>query len=259
MESPAPVPVPATSLMARMVNVFATPGEVFDEVKHARPATANWLVPVLLAIVIGIISIVTIYSQPAVIQQIRDQQGKVFDDQVKAGKMTQAQADQAQAAAGKIMGPAMMEILGSVSVVIMVFIRLFWWALVLWLLGKWFFQADYTYEKALEVTGLAFTLTILASIVVTLVCVLLGRLTLINLALLDPNGSPQGFLHMIMSSLDLFDIWLAAIISVGLARLANVSWGKAATVTGAYWILMQLFIITLSWSVFHIMSGLKHP
>ena len=38
----------AMSLAARLLNVFATPGDVFDDVKVAPASTANWLVPALL-------------------------------------------------------------------------------------------------------------------------------------------------------------------------------------------------------------------
>lgn len=243
--------------MARMLNIFATPGDVFDEVKASKPSVANWLVPILLSILIGAISIVVVFSQPNVMQQMRDQQNKVFEDQIKAGKMTQADADRAEAMMGKV-GPAIMEATAIVGIVIVMFVRLFWWALVLWLLGKWFLQADFPYQTALEVAGLASVISVLGSIVICLVSVTVGKMTVINLALLDPNGNPQGFLHMALADLELFDVWLAVLMSVGLARLAKVSWGKAATVTGVYWVIMQVLLVSVSWSASQLFSSLNH-
>ena len=43
-----PTPPPGTSLLARLLNVLAMPGQVFEEVRPARHAAGNWLVPVPL-------------------------------------------------------------------------------------------------------------------------------------------------------------------------------------------------------------------
>ena len=121
MEQIPPVPTlpaPASSLAARLTNIFVSPGDVFEEVKVSPPTANNWLVPVLLLAVIGVISTFVIFSQPAMMQQIREQQAKVFDQQVKAGKMTQSQADQAMAMAEKFSGPMMMKISGSIGAVV---------------------------------------------------------------------------------------------------------------------------------------------
>ena len=107
---------PTMSLPARLLNVFAVPGEVFTEVKSTQSLTSNWLVPAICSAVIGVIASFIIFSQPAVIQQLREQQTKVMEQQVKAGKMTQAQADQAQAIIEKFTGPTTMKIIGSVCV-----------------------------------------------------------------------------------------------------------------------------------------------
>ncbi|HKI69933.1 MAG TPA: hypothetical protein VKA67_10115, partial [Verrucomicrobiae bacterium] len=66
-ESPPPASQPAppkpahTSLAARLLNVFATPGDVFAEVKASGPCTANWLVPVLFSALVGVFSAIVIF------------------------------------------------------------------------------------------------------------------------------------------------------------------------------------------------------
>src|SRR5262245_42046331 len=56
METPPPIPSapapavprePEMSLFARLLNIFAVPGDVFEEVKQSRVRTANWLLPLL--------------------------------------------------------------------------------------------------------------------------------------------------------------------------------------------------------------------
>ena len=61
----------STSLAARLLNVFAIPGDVFEEVKNSAMCMANWLVPALLLIVVGCIGASLVYSQPAIQQQCK--------------------------------------------------------------------------------------------------------------------------------------------------------------------------------------------
>ena len=53
-EAPPEVPPSrAMSLGGRLLNVFATPGDVFQEAKSAANTTANWLAPALILIVVS--------------------------------------------------------------------------------------------------------------------------------------------------------------------------------------------------------------
>jgi len=115
---PAAPPTPATSLPGRLMNVVAAPGEVFAGIKATPPSVANWLVPVLIFAVIGMISVCIMFAQPAIQQTVRDQQVKALDKQVQQGKITQAQEDQALQVMEKFMGPTMLAIFGSISIVI---------------------------------------------------------------------------------------------------------------------------------------------
>ena len=110
-ELPAPA-APKMSLAARLMNVFAIPGDVFEEVKASRPCTANWLVPVIITCLVSAISALIVLSQPAILQKMREQQAQACERQVKDGKMTQQQADQALDVVEKFSGPTMMRAVG---------------------------------------------------------------------------------------------------------------------------------------------------
>ena len=255
METPAPGPAPTTSLVARMFNVFATPGEVFDEVKSAKPATVNWLIPVLLAALAGALSVLIIFSQPAYVQQMREQVDKGFDAQVQAGKMTQSQADQAM---GWMLSIA--KISGVTGATVMAFVRVFWWAFVLWLLGKWFLKIDLPYEKALEVAGLATMILVLGYVVGGMLSMLLGKPATLSLALLTPDADPKSMVRLGLATLDFFDLWLVMVMATGLARLSGAPWSRALTLTFGYWVALELFLIFLSWSaVLYGNQIAKHP
>jgi len=238
-------PPPTTSLAARLLNVFATPGEVFEEVRISPVNHANWLVPVLLAAIVGAISAVIIFSQPAILQQIHEQQAKMFDQSVKAGKMTQADADKAVAMAEKFSGPTVLKISGSVAAVFGSCARVFWWALVLWLLGLWFLKVKFSYLKAVEVAGLASMITILGGIVALLLTVNFGKETSPSLALAVNDFNPKNPLHLLFAAANLFSFWTIGVMSVGLARLAGVRFPRAMVLVAGYWLALQFFLISV--------------
>lgn len=239
-----PLPPAPTSLAARLLNIFAAPGEVFDEVRAAPATAGNWLVPTLLSAVAGALAAVLIFSQPAIVQQLHEQQARAMDQQVKAGKMTQAQADQAIGMIDKFSGPAMLKIFGSVTAVIGSFIRLFWWALVLWLLAKFFLKADVGYLKAAEAVGLSTMISLLGGIVGLLLVVNLGKMfSSPSLALAVSDFDAQKKSHLLLGAVNVFSFWFIGVLSSGLARLAGVPFGRALFLVLGYWILQELALI----------------
>ncbi|MHB9009854.1 MAG: hypothetical protein ACYDC1_23335, partial [Limisphaerales bacterium] len=95
----APAPVAETSLWGRLFNVFVSPGEVFEEVKAGPPRAANWLVPLLLAIVVGWIGGWLVMSDPVVQQQILDLQETALQKQAQKSGASAEQLDQQRVAA----------------------------------------------------------------------------------------------------------------------------------------------------------------
>src|SRR2546425_11222215 len=56
LNSPAATPT-ASSLLGKLLNMIASPAEVFDEIIIAPTRLANWYVPTLLVCLAGIISL----------------------------------------------------------------------------------------------------------------------------------------------------------------------------------------------------------
>ena len=252
MEEPSPVTVseptaskpPATSLGARLLNVFAVPADVFDEVKASPGVTANWLVPVLLLALVGVISAVIIASQPAIQQQVREEQAKMLDKQVQAGKMTREQVDKILVVAEKFTGPAMLKILGSISAVFVSFVRVFWWGFILWLLGRSLLKTPVVYLKTLEVAGLALMISVLGTVVTLLLTVNFGRMFAtpsMALAVSDFDATRKS--PLMLGTVNVFSFWLVGVMSVGLARLSGAPFMRAAFLVLAFWVLEQSFFI----------------
>jgi len=234
------------------MNVIAAPGEVFSEITAVPARTTNWLVPVLIYAVAGVISVCILFTQPAIRQTIHDQQVKALDQQVQQGKMTQVQEDQALQMMDKV-GPTMMAVFGSFVVVLIGFVSIFWWALILWLCGRWFLKAQFGYMKAVEVAGLSSVVLVLGMVLSTLLAVILGRLYVgASLALLVDDFDPTRRVHLLLGAANAVYFWHTAVLGVGLARLSGGSTAKALMVVFTYWIVAELLLIAAglgSWTL----------
>jgi Yip1-like protein len=234
-------PARSTSLIARLMNVVVTPGEVFDEVKAGRPSMANWLVPLTLAAVIGVVYVFVIFSQPAVLQEVRESQQKQFQKQVAAGKMTQEQADKAAEVTEKFMTPAVMKLFGILGAVFGNVVWLFLAALGLWLLGKFVFKGSFSYLQTVEVTGLEMMIAILGAIISMLLVVVTGNMYMTpGPALLIRDFDAASKIHQMLSALNFMTFWYISVLAIGLARLSGTSFTKAGGCLFGLWAVFKL-------------------
>jgi len=245
VETPPPAPkAPTMSLAARLLNVFAIPGDVFEEVQATHHSAVNWLVPALIASVVGAVSAFLMFSQPTIQQQLREKQERLMEQQVTAGKMTRAQADEALAVAEKFTGPTMLKTFGAFSAVGASFARVFWWALILWLLSRWFLKVPIGYLKAAEVAGLAGMIATLGVIVTLLLIVNLGKLfSTPSLALTISDFDEKNKSHLLLGAVNVFNFWFVGVLASGLARLARVPFVRAAFLVLGYWLAWSLILI----------------
>lgn len=252
MEQTTPLPesqeqppvAPPTSLAARLLNVFACPGDVFEEVKATQPKFANWLIPGVLLTIVGVIFSMLVFSQPAIVQNLKEQQEKKMDELVKAGKMTRSDADRASETMDRFMGPTMLKLFGSVGSLFVSFGRILWWALVLMMLGRWFLHVRFPYGKALEVSGLAMMISVLGVIVSMLLIVKFERMTAtpgLGFAISDFDMTRKS--HLFAGAANVFSIWQVFVLAIGLSRLAAVRFSRAALVVFIYWILQESILI----------------
>lgn len=241
-ENSAPV---TTSLISRLTNIFAAPGEVFDEVKASESAVANWIVPLVLMLVLVVASTFLIYSQPAIKQQVLEMQGKEFDKQVAAGKMKAEQAEQIKEAMEK-MDPIIFQLIGVAFVAVGTVVGLFFWGLVIWLLGTKALNGDFSYMKSVECVGLATMISLLGSVVTTLMVISLGNVNARPaLHMFAGEFDMSNKVHLLLSSVNLFYVWYAVVLAVALGRLSGVSFGKAALWLFGFWIGIRLLLTPL--------------
>lgn len=255
-----PEPQPATpqppqmSLAARLFNVFAAPGDVFDGVKSARACTANWLVPALLLVLVSWVSAGLVLSQDTIRQQLSDITSKAIERQIERGKIPKERADAARQA-GEKWGSIGTKIAMIAAPPVAAFASPFWWGLILWL-GTKVYKGRSGFMKAVEVAGLANMIGVLETVAKTLLIVSLGNLFAApSLVLLVKEFDPNNTLHGILAVINLMTLWALAVRAIGLARLCGASFGRAAVWVFGIWAAYTAFFIGLGVAMRAIFGG----
>jgi hypothetical protein len=236
------------SLAARLLNVFAIPGEVFAGVRASPNSVGNWLLPALALAMVGVVLALVTVPQAAFqrqIHEVTEQYAKVLDEQVKAGRMKQPDVDRDMAFARAVTAPAFLKPLLTVGIPVAGVASVFWWALMLWLLGRWLLKVRFGYSKALEVAGLGLMINVLRTVVMLLLVVNLPKLfSAPGLAFADSEFDPSRQSLLLVGAAYVFSIWLLGVLSVGLAKLADVPFLRAAWLVFAAWaIQLPLFLL----------------
>ena len=218
------------------MNIFAAPTEVFDDIKGAAPALANWLAPALILILLSLVTGWLIMSRESIQQQLREITSQAIERQVAQGKLSEQQAEQARVMGEKWAGIGV-KVSMSVYPVFVAFGGLFIWAGFLWLVGAVVWKADFPYMKAVEVVGLSNMVGVLEVLVKTLLILALGNLYAApSLVLLVKQFDPQNTLHALLALGNVMTLWILGVRAAGLARLTGRSFGKAAIWVYGIWL-----------------------
>ena len=244
-------------LLARLMNVFAVPSEVFENVRLAPVSIGSWLIPLILAAAVGIVSAQVLFSRPAVLAEMRQLQEKQMDRQrqaiekrVEEGKIKRADADRALQGMEKMMemgsNPKFLKGVGVVTGVFAALLQVFGWAFLLWLMALLLLRSRIRFLKAMEVAGLSLMIGTLGEVVKLLLQVNLGRSTAtLSLGLAVSDFDPDNRMHLVLGALNLVDIWAVMVLAIGLARLARVPFARAAFLVVGFWIVQQGTLILL--------------
>jgi hypothetical protein len=239
MEQPPPVLDPQTqptmSLGARLLNVLAAPGEVFEQIKHSTESTANWLIPALILMVLSWVGAWLVFSQDSIQQQLREITDQAVEKQIQKGKLSEQQAEQARAVAAKF-GSIGTKVGAYAAPVFAAFAIPFWWGLILWLIGTKALKADFSYMKGVELAGLAGMVSVLDAVVRTLLILIMGNVFASpSLALFVKQFDPQNPVHGVLAIVNIMSFWVLTVRAIGLARVAQVGFAKAAAWVFGVW------------------------
>jgi hypothetical protein len=240
---------PPMSLGARLFNVYASPGEVFDSIKPRPVSHLNWILPVILSMIAAMVYGFVVFSQPGVLQKNADKMrvsmNKNFEKVVTSGKMTQQQADDQVDTIVKKMGP-MMKWFSAAGAMVFSVVWVFLVAFVLWLIGKFALKSPLGFLKALEIAGLASMILALGNIIsLQLAAHYEDMLRTPGPSLLLEVLDDKNKVHLLLSSLNLVMFWYLSILSLGLAKLTSTSFFKPAAWLFGIWAVFTLGPILL--------------
>jgi hypothetical protein len=245
--SPAePSPAPRMSLFSRLLNVFAAPGEAFEDIKEKPVMTANWLVPALLIMFVGWFASLLIFSQEPIKHQMKEMREKQTQKQMEKQHKSKEETDKAMEMAEKFGG-----IITMVSAFFVPIFSAFWppfvWGFIFWLIAVKGVGGHIPYLKAVEAVGLAAMIDLLDTIIRTLLIVATGNMFAApSLTLLIKDWDPTNKVHALLAYVNIMTFWLLAIRAVGLAKLANVSFARAAAWVFGVWLATSALIYGIS-------------
>lgn len=249
----APISAPATeavkpmSLTDKIVGVFASPGELFENVRLSPRTTSNWLAPTIILVLVGVLMSTLVLTNSSLFDQYKriteEQMEKGLQRQIAEGKISQQQADQAR---------DQMTGFGTIGIYVQrygaavagPFVALFLVSLLYWLLGKGVMKTVTPYMKVVEVVGLTFFIGVIESVVTTMLNIGLNSVFASpSLSLAISEFSIDNKMHLLAASMNVFTFWTLAVISVGLSRLFQKDFPKVAVLVFALWLLWTLFSV----------------
>lgn len=230
------------SLMEKLVNVFSSPGELYENVRDTPPTTSNWLIPWIILIIVSIALNFVMMSNPSLTDQLGATMRHAMEKNVAEGKMTQDQADNAY----EMMKPGTVYFtaISLGGIILWTLGGLFALGLVYWLVGKSAMSATAPYIKVVEVVGLTFYISVLEVIVTTLMMFVFDRLSATpSLALFVPDFDFTNKVHLLLSKVNIFTFWILAVTSIGLSKLFRRDLLKVLVLVVALWILWTVITV----------------
>ena len=230
----------------RIANVFMAPSEAFDGLTTQPSKTVIWVLPFILSLLLGIGITLLIFSDDVLRGQVMDAQAQVLQKRVAEGKMTQEQVEQAREGMER-MG-SMMMIIGAVGAAIVLAVYFFGAALALWLLGKFGFKSPEGYITYLSIYGLSSWIGIVGGVITILMMYGMGSLYATpSLGLLASPFDPLSLKDVILAKFDIFALWQAAIVGIGLGKITNKGTGASIGIGMGLWVLW--FLVSLGWTL----------
>jgi hypothetical protein len=222
---------------ARVAKIIAAPGAGVEEVVASPVKSGNWLLPALLACIASIIFNVLVFSQESIVREIRAISTQSIQAKIDEGKMPADQGKKAIEGIESMITPLTMTIFGSVSGVAMVFIEVFTIAGILWLVAITLLKSEVRYMKWVELTGLTMTVDALQKLIRGFLAVWKGTLLANPGPVLFVDSPALTRKHdLILSTLDLTDIWWLCLVALALATAGKVRpWKAILSVLGVWY------------------------
>ena len=233
----------------KLVNIFVSPSEVFEDVTTTESKSSNYWIPLLFTIIAGIIFNFVVFSDTAIQSQMDDITHSQIMQAVENGKMTPEQAEIAIEKNPAKPGSRMFFIIGSIGIMFIMFLTLFGVSFVVWLCGKIFFKSAATYGKYCETVGVSMYILMTGTLLTMVTILLQGSLySTPSLGIFVNDYDTKNKYHLIYSAFDLSSFWFMSVLSIGLSKLYATTYSKALTTILILWALYVASKLFLSFS-----------
>jgi len=239
--------VKSMSFTDKLVNIFASPGELFENVRDTGKTNSNWVIPSIIFIVVTVVLSQLLLTNPELTSQIGAMTRKAFDKAVQDGKLTQDLADQQYERFGP--GSIFFTISTFAGPVVFTFVRLFVVALIYWLLGKSVMKAQAPYMKVVEVVGLTMLIGTLEVLVSNIMVFATTSITASpSLGFFVSDFDLENKVHVALSKVNVFTFWELIVTSIGLSKLFRRDLPK---------VLVLVFVLWLLFTAVTVLTGIR--
>lgn len=236
-----------------LVGVLSSPGETFETIFVTKKKN-YWLLSVLITIVISLVVTFVFFRDEQLLSGMMDKQKaqleKSMEENVKSGKMSPEQSQQAIEQAEKFMDPkgVFFQVIGYGGSILIPFLMVFVLSLVYMLVIK-IFKANADFAGLMNVVGLPMIIGGIGSIVALVLSVVMGKMSSLSLALFLTDEVVGNRISELLFKIDIFSIWYYVAVAIGLSKLTKISAGKAYITVFGVWV-FWLLITTASSFIF---------
>ncbi len=239
-----PEPAKPMSFTDTIAGIFASPGDIYEQVRLAPPRASTWVIPTLILILLSIATMLLVTNDPILMDQMMAPQREAIAKAVQDGRITQDAADRQAQMMGA--GSPFFLIGLLVGTPISLFVMLFLFSLLFWLIGKLIMKSTAPFMKVVEVYGLTFYISALGVLVTAALRFALESFHASpSLALLVLPFDIHNKMHIALSMVNVFTIWGLVVTSIGLAKLFQRDFPKVLVLIVAVWILLSIVLIAV--------------
>ncbi len=219
--------------MKNLLNVFMEPRTVFSLLKEQN----NWknaLLPLLISAFIGIASMVVLADLLTEYQISETERAIMKSSQIPEDQ----KEDILKESLSSIKDPSIeMIAIGFLTSAISTPIRILFMAMIVMLIGNFFFGGKASYGSIMTMTAYTYMVTNLEAVIKVPLMISQWRMEIYTGMGLLGFGEKGSFLYNFMAGMDLFAVWRVIVLAVGMSVLYNHNTRPFAIAITIYWIL----------------------
>jgi hypothetical protein len=249
LQTAAAEAVKPMSFTEKLVNIFASPGELYQNVRDTGPAKTNWLIPALILIIASIFMTQLMLSNASLVDQLDRAMRQAMEKSIEGRDIPPEQMERARQQIETMYeatkpGSTWFMVLSVIGPLFWTLAMLFGLGLVYWLIGKSAMSATAPYMKVVEVVGLTLFIGTLEVVVTTLLMYAMDSIHASpGLGLLVKDFDLTNKIHLALSKVNIFTLWSLVVTGIGLSKLFRRDLPKVLVLVFALWILYSVVTI----------------